>query len=112
MVSLFLDREIPRLFCHPKSGKGKADCPSSCQRSNYQKPPPYSTGYESACGIGLDEPKRVYHTRAPVGVVGPYPAFRGLRANAEHVTLAASHETGKENAMTEEKPDAVYYLRG
>ncbi len=47
-----------------------------------------------------------------LGLLAHTRHFRRLRANAEHVTLVASHETGKENAMTEEKPDAVYYLRG
>jgi len=44
-------------------------------------------------------------------IEGLHPPFRGFRADAGQMTVATSHKTDKENAMTEDEPDAIYYFR-
>lgn len=39
-----------------------------------------------------------------------HPAFQGLRADVEPVTVAILYKEGKEDAMTTDGPDAAYYF--
>ncbi|MHB8252943.1 MAG: hypothetical protein ACYDEV_04450 [Acidiferrobacter sp.] len=46
-----------------------------------------------------------------LGLLGPYPSFRGLPPSTQHGTVMLSYKTGKEIAMIDDEPDAIYYFQ-